>query len=719
MELVCALGILALLGITISGILLFTTGSYQKGNVESALQQEAQFTANRINGLIMDATDVVEYGFFADGEMVPAVNEEKAVENGAIEGADRYLKIHNARIIYMIQYDAAAKKLLYWEENRETLAQTQKEPLAEGIEGFEADTTAFADSKSVQLKLIVEKEGKRISSNYMMSARNGSPITVTEETGEKSATILVESQVVVEPKQDFFIPVSVTGFGIKNSGFHLLPIEEDTKDEETLIQSTAEGIRIRPGRNETGGDDRQIYLALETVEKDNNGVALDTAVISVKIRRVLSVEVSAQAVAGTPAATAHTAFLQGAKYKFFGVADGQHMDQMLTDAYDLDYKNPYYLKWNICFEKDGVRYEENSSEFGNRFQVVNRVENYGEPYCEIMLKQDMPKDSKLIVTAVSKHVAGTLDGEVYNKSGESYGEIKSYAELVSTMSQEVVYITSTISRGADIFFDTTLNVTALKSQYAPEDGNAQFYWLYRMREKADDGTLGAWTEYRNMQQGGSDKKLNANESCRFLPDRSYQFEIIGTVINRSTSTLYWPCDTSLFEAGTGLSGFNKGFGDDAPATAKDEYGTIHEMPKTAISFMGNASYSIADNSPSYGTEDNHVRVTVGDSLHVEFGIPIGIKLDSFKAHMKSVVEKKNGSGWEDVSIQLQQGGVYHLDNLQNYPTGLYRIGVVLEDAYFLGDSTGLWDSEYSVISGVDMNLYNFDTDAGTIYFEIY
>ena len=37
-ELVCVIGILALLGITVSGILLFATGSDQKGNVETVLQ---------------------------------------------------------------------------------------------------------------------------------------------------------------------------------------------------------------------------------------------------------------------------------------------------------------------------------------------------------------------------------------------------------------------------------------------------------------------------------------------------------------------------------------------------------------------------------------------------------------------------------------------------------------------------------------------------------
>lgn len=718
-ELVCVIGILALLGITVSGILLFATGSYRKGNVETSLQQEVQFTANRINGLIMDATDVVEYGYFEEGNPVAALNEELALEAGAETGTDRYLKIHSARMVYMIQYHAASDKLMYWEINKETLAESQKQLLAEGIAGFEADTTAFAGAKSVQIKLVAEREGKRISSNYMMSARNGSPITLSQDTDEKSASIMVISEAVVEPNQEFFIPITVTGFGIQNSGFRLLPVSEDTLDAETVIQSSTDGIRIKPGRNETGGDDRQIYLVLETIEKDENGLALDTAVVSVRIRRVLSTEVSVAAVSGTPAALPQTAFKSGAKYKFSGESEGQNMGQIISGSYDLDYKNPYYLSWNCYYEKDGVRYDESTAEFSNRFKVVNRVENHGEPYCEIVLLQDMPAGSKLIVSGHSKHAAGTMDGVTYNKSGAEYGEITDASELVSTLSEEVIYITSTIARGADIFFDTTLDVTDLKTRYAPGDGNAQFYWLYRIREKADNGTLGAWTEYRNMQQGGSEKKLNASESCRFLPDRSYQFEIIGAVINRSTNTLYWPCDESLLAAGTGLDGLHKGFGDDEAVTEKEEYGTIHEMPKTSICFMGNASYGIADNSPSYGTEDNHVRVTVGDELHVEFGTPIGIKIDSFKAHMKSVVQKKNGDGWDDVSIQLQQGGVYHLDNLQNYPIGLYRIGVILEDAYFWGDSAGLWDSEYSVISGVDMIMHNFDTDAGTIYFEIY
>ena len=718
-ELVCVIGILALLGVTVSGILLFATGSYRKGNAETALQQEAQFTANRINGLIMDATDVVEYGYYKDGAMQPAENEEKALAEGAGADTDRYLKVHNSAKMHLIYYDAVGDKLYFSETDKETLSTSESELLAEGIAGFSADTTAFLSGRTVQLMLVVEKEGKRLSSNYMMSARNGFPVTVSEEAIEKSAAISMAGETVVEPNQDFFIPVSVSGFGIRDSGFKLLSVAEDSLDAETVIQETAEGIRIKPGKNETGGDDRQIYLSVETVEKNDEGIPLDTAVICVKIRRVLSAQTTCTAVAYTPAANALTAYLAGARYKITGEIEGQNLHQSTGYAYDMDYKNPYYLSWSYAYEQDGVRYGGETAEFQSRFKIMNCVEDFGKPYCEVLLLQQMPRGSKLLVKGNSKHAAGMISGVPYNKSGEGYGEVSDYVELISTISDEVIFITSEIARGTDIFFETTLDVTELRDTYAPDDTNAQFYWLYRIREKADGGIVSAWTEYRNMQQGGTEKKLNADESKRFLPDKQYEFEIIGTVINRNTNTLYWPCNESLLATGTGLADMTKGWSDSEPVTQPEEYSSIYEMPKISVSFKGNEEYGIADKSLSYGTEENHIRVTAGEYFEVEFADAIGIKLESYKANMKAFVQKKTGSVWENTSLQLRLGGSYYLDNLQNYEKGLYRIGVTLEDASFLGDSAGLWDNAYSVINGVNMDLYDFDANTGVIYFEIY
>ena len=60
-ELVCAIAILSIITLTISGAVVFSANSYRAGAIDTALQQEAQFTANTIESLIIDATDTVTY----------------------------------------------------------------------------------------------------------------------------------------------------------------------------------------------------------------------------------------------------------------------------------------------------------------------------------------------------------------------------------------------------------------------------------------------------------------------------------------------------------------------------------------------------------------------------------------------------------------------------------------------------------------------------------
>ena len=43
---------------TIGGVLVFSAKSYHRGSTESEVQQEAQFAANRISGIIQNATEV-------------------------------------------------------------------------------------------------------------------------------------------------------------------------------------------------------------------------------------------------------------------------------------------------------------------------------------------------------------------------------------------------------------------------------------------------------------------------------------------------------------------------------------------------------------------------------------------------------------------------------------------------------------------------------------
>ena len=57
-EVICAVAIFSVIVATVGGVLVFSARSYQKGSTESEIQQEAQFAANRIGGIIQNAIEV-------------------------------------------------------------------------------------------------------------------------------------------------------------------------------------------------------------------------------------------------------------------------------------------------------------------------------------------------------------------------------------------------------------------------------------------------------------------------------------------------------------------------------------------------------------------------------------------------------------------------------------------------------------------------------------
>ena len=106
-ELLCGVAILGLISATIGGIMVVSTKTYYSGTTETALQQEAQFTANRINGLIHDVTNEVNYYYYDNSDALVKANpadgesEQVALINGGT-GKDRMIEVVNADKSYQI-----------------------------------------------------------------------------------------------------------------------------------------------------------------------------------------------------------------------------------------------------------------------------------------------------------------------------------------------------------------------------------------------------------------------------------------------------------------------------------------------------------------------------------------------------------------------------------------------------------------------------------------
>ncbi len=61
-ELICAIGIMGLLGASVAGIMMVSANTYSRGTADVDLQQEVQLLVNQIGNLIQDATEVTSGG---------------------------------------------------------------------------------------------------------------------------------------------------------------------------------------------------------------------------------------------------------------------------------------------------------------------------------------------------------------------------------------------------------------------------------------------------------------------------------------------------------------------------------------------------------------------------------------------------------------------------------------------------------------------------------
>ncbi len=725
-EVLCALAILGVVSATVGGVMIFSVNSYSRGNDETQVQQEMQFTANRISGLVMDATDSVEYGFFGAEGNVPAENETRAIALGATPNSDRYLKIVQSDTIVMIRFLAADKELTYWEIDRGTLAQTDAALLAENISDFEADTTDFTDAKNVVMTMAADVNGQAISSIYNISARNKAPVRAEAST-TAIANLHVSGEIVVEPGQEYFLPVTVTAVGTTEMGFLLEPVPSGERDDGTEIARESGGIRIRVSVDETGGADGKIYLTLHTKANDDEGNPLDTMTVALDIRRTLTNVVEGNPVPGTPAENPDTAFKTGARYRVNGIIGGQNLDQVFGQSFDMDYKNPYYEEWSLAYEENGSRYPEGSATFEEHFRIVSRIEDYQNPYVIVELREDMPKDSKLIVTGTAKHAAGTIGTTQYNKSGLEYAEISDTYELISDLQDPGPFTSlNGIIRGGEIMFGFGYDANALRTGYTPHGQYSEVTWLWRIRPIQEDGTYGAWGTYRKMMQNSvSNMKLNTDESRVFAPDVSYELELVATVLNTGSRQIYYPRNEEFVNA-MNAQGYSKGYAGSS-TTDPSEFRSRFVAERIGITFKRNDGAGVSEDDPTFRTEANPVVLRAG-TRNYQFNCKLkAIDAEKYQGGYRARVQRKVGSNWinDTNSMAIQSEMVnsaemrYRINEIRDSaPAGLYRIQLYLDNAGFKTDNGGdvanprYRDVNYSSI------FYDEEGTKGTVYIQV-
>lgn len=394
-EVICAVAVFSLIAVTVGGIVAISSRTYRNGSVETAVQQEAQLAANRIGDIIQDSVSA---------EFIGGVNTEGSYGTLVMsDGVDKHA----------VSLADGSTQLMYGEApaSAENDAIALTSLLAEHIVSFGADTTRFADTKTIRLDITVEDNGREYVMSYNMTARNDD-VTLEAVPAVRTAAIIMESRIILEPGQtDYEIPVSVVG---SSQG-----IEAVSADDTQVHASCTLDNKLKVSVEKTAGVTNSVVnINIATKEKDGAGNALATTTIAIQIRRVDEIAVASSLLSGEDGKA-------GAQYKFVSSATRYtpYLARKVTAAWDADYKNPYEVQWNYegNFQINGA-----VGSFEEYFEVVEKQEELDTPYLIIKLKKDMVVGSALTVEAVSKHAA--IDGG--NKCGMAYNtEVKASAFL--------------------------------------------------------------------------------------------------------------------------------------------------------------------------------------------------------------------------------------------------------------------------------------------------
>lgn len=381
-EVICAIAIFSMVIAIVGGVLVISSNTYKNGSTETEIQQEAQFAANKISDIIKDSVEVTFLG------------------GAGVQGNYGRLVMNNGARKFVVDLADGGNQLMYGEAEAsvEDTAIVPTELLANHITSFLADTSAFEQSHTVRIDMAIEADGREYAMGYNMTARN-EEVTTASITPVRTAEIIVESRIILEPGESYDIPVSVMG---TTQGVDV----ESQDDSQVHVSATMDSVRVT--LEKTAGESVDV-VPIKISTKEKEGVnPLASAIVNVQIRRVKALEVHSELLVGDEGKA-------GAKYRFItSVTESTpYLAKKALSAWDENYKNPYAVQWNYenQFIVNGTQ-----GVFSDYFKVVEKEEDISSPYLIVELKRDLVVGSSLKVEGVSRHAA--IDGG--NKSGHAY-----------------------------------------------------------------------------------------------------------------------------------------------------------------------------------------------------------------------------------------------------------------------------------------------------------
>lgn len=717
-ELVCSVAVLGLATTVVGGAVISSAESYQRGTLEVEVQQEAQLVTNLIGNLIVDSAET-DY-----------------------DTATKTLTIKSESTTHTIVYDETADTLEYTEATEDATGSVVSTNglLASEVVNFVVDDSKFDLSKSVKVELTVKKNGKEYTAVYNTTARNGELLNGVGVN--EYAEINIQDEVILEPNQTYSFPVTMSGMSAEQAGglvWSNPTTGGSSVDASWAVSPSDTGATLKLGPNAEG----TFWFSVQTNNKkkdaDGNLTAepLDYKVVTVKVRRVTGVTIG-DTVTGL-------AGMSGTKYELAGNVAGTNLDKAFGGAtYDNDYVSPMPVDFE--FAMTGGTY----TDYIDTATMV-KDENSNTPKVTFTLKQTLPDNAKITVTATAKHPEGKWTDEgvenVTNKTSVAYGTVVATYEITKGAS----YIDSGIKRGDDYMVPTNvynMYLGPIQNQCAADcvalygsSAGVDADWLFRYRV-CGSGESG-WSKYIRMIQDGNELKLNAAETFLFHPSYGYDIEMIlvGHKNNGDgTYDLLWPCNTDILENGRGLSDadgksvFKQGW-TTTEITPYSDYAVMLTVAPSSIMFNENTTYSTPTGAavrsrtnplPMYKTNPT---TNSSDDLELTFTV-VAMDTQDLNNNYRVDVMKFNasatGDNWPEVVSMWQSGNVtgqnfsfqagsnyLRLNNITDSASGRYCIGICMKDVPLRTvDASDTLNPVYTEVK-TDCELYTEDT--GVIY----
>lgn len=384
-ELICTIAIFSIVITGVGTAMVVSARSYQRGNVELDLQQQAQITSNLLTNLIIDSDRVVQ----ADGNTLIV----EKVESGST-------------IVYQVYLDGS--NIMYI-----TSANTEPHILAENVQDFSVRQDV-GGNVDFALKITDAGNTRNYESDYHVTPRNG--ITSGGSAMSGTASLFVENKIILEPGQTYDLNVRVMGTSVRGFGIEGLSGNTDAAGTTVTVldDSTA---RITVGLGETSDT---FHFQ---VKSDDAAVAPQN--VDVLVRRVNAIYVNGFKIDGTVNKT-------GANYKVTAPLAGTNLDREPGAWYDVDYVNPYAVDWSFAFTKEDDNGHITMPNAMDYIEVTGQGMDGKVPYVTFRLKQNMTQGCALKVTATAVHPEGQYpvgSSVMTNKSGEKYGTVSGSWEL--------------------------------------------------------------------------------------------------------------------------------------------------------------------------------------------------------------------------------------------------------------------------------------------------